>query len=131
MVMMLAVQSGRNLTERYDFRQNTNMNQEKAKKADKISKELLIKMLKRENELRLSKEILQKYETEAIKYYDNNSNNNKLFISQALNNLQKKVVNEFGFGPMDKNEEIYGLECLRSLWHYILMMNPLQMQQII
>ena len=114
--LMLAVQSGMNLTQTYNFKHDTNINNNKEKNAE-ISKKLLLKMLKRENELRLSKEILEKYEIEATKYYDNNEiyKNNKnqyVFISEVVNDLQKKVANEFGF--VDENEENYAINYLRS-----------------
>ena len=108
--LMLTVQSGMNLTERYDFKSPDNN--------VKIDKQLLIKMLKQENDLRLSTKIIEKYENEAIEYYDNIDPNrdclNKVFLSEVVNDLQKKVVNEFGFGSKNQNEEKYALEYLRS-----------------
>ena len=101
-IRMLAVQSGMNLTERHDFRQNANKLQ--------ISKELLIKMLTRENELRLSKETLQEYEDEAQRCYD--INDPKRHGLHIIDNLQKRVVNEFGF--VAPQEEMHALEYLRS-----------------
>ena len=116
MVMrMYAIQSGMNLTQRYNFKKKTNTKSTSNKKIDKA---LLLKMLKRENELRLSKAVLQEYEDEAVKYFDNDDPNRyslkKPFLGEVVNNLQKKVVNEFGFGPTNKNEEEYALEYLRS-----------------
>jgi len=67
--------------------------------------------------LRLSEDVIQKYEDEAVKYYDNNnlnqySLNNVYFAEKLQNNLQKQVVHEFGF--TDKMEEEYALKYLRS-----------------
>ena len=101
-VMMMAVNSGMNLEKRHDFRH--------VKNNLKIDRQLLIKMLQRENQLRLSEELMEQYEIEAKKWY--NKDDPKRFGLHVIDNLQKRVVNEFGF--ISPDQERYALEYLRS-----------------
>eukprot|EP01083_Nonionella_stella_P036667 100046_1 len=62
--MMLVIQSGMNLNKRYNFKTDSKNKIMRHTTKKKIDKKLLIKMLERENELRLSEEVIQKYENE-------------------------------------------------------------------
>jgi len=71
-------------------------------------------MLKRENEMRLSKEMLEILEEEACAYETDKHTcgNNEVFVPWSIVKYQKKLVQEFGYKT---NEEIdYALEMLRS-----------------
>eukprot|EP01084_Bolivina_argentea_P273651 466201_1 len=93
--LMLTKQSGRLLTTPYNYKMDMDMDMD----SDIIDRNILIKMLKRENELRLKKESLNKLEIEAIKYYENQSINDisEPFISDVFDKIQEKVCEEFGF----------------------------------
>jgi len=69
----------------------------------KIDRDTLLKMLKRETELRVSKEYVQKTEVEAQK---------GIFMFQATIDVQRQVVKEFGF--KGENGIRVGIETLRT-----------------
>ena len=84
-----------------------------------ITRDILIKMLKMENKLRLSAYYLNKLENQAITTYD--SNDEKMFILQTqtpfnmesiFDEIQCKVVNHFGFH--ESEHVLYALETLKS-----------------
>ena len=82
-----------------------------------ISKSKLIQMLKREDELRSSPKYLSLMEKEATTTYDNpnvniNASSNEVWLSRVLENIQRRVVNEFGY--VSEKEEQEGLEILRG-----------------
>ena len=84
---------------------------------DVINKSKLIKMLQREDELRSSQKYLELMEKEATSTYDNGDlsdpslKNHHVWLSKVLENIQIRVVNEFGYLD-DKEQE--GLEILRG-----------------
>jgi len=93
------------------------MARERPNSCEEITRDMLLKMLKRENELRLSKETLDELEKESLNY-DNEeededvSTSNDVFIPMSLIKCQEKVVKEFGYKT---NEEMnYAIEQIRS-----------------
>ena len=95
-----------------------------------ITRDILLSMLKRENELRLSDKVLDMLEREVsiehknenyyrdAEYNDCNcvydASKNLVFTSQVIKNLQKQVISEFGYNINDKNILNYCLEILHS-----------------
>ena len=117
---MLAVTSGRSLLQPYNYNlMNKNEKTQElllSKYKQLINKKTLISMLKMEQELRTSDKYIQLLEKEAIETYDHPDKsseyyNNKVWLSDVLENIQHYVVNKFGF--INQYESI-GLEILRS-----------------
>jgi len=104
-VMMMANQSGRNLFDMYSSNKIRN----------KPDKKLLLNMLKYENELRLSDEFMNDLENEALNTYEI-PKYNQIWVSNVIENMQIKVVKQFGF-KSDKEIE-YGLHILRCAGYY-------------
>jgi hypothetical protein len=80
-----------------------------------INREILLKMLQRENELRLSQETLDLLEKEAQENYSSFLPNSEYvigFISPVFENLQRRVVYEFGY--VNDASMKYALYMLRS-----------------
>ncbi|ETO22704.1 deiodinase [Reticulomyxa filosa] len=99
------------------------MERECPETCEKITRDVLLQMLKRENELRLSKEALEEIEMES-REYDGNDNENesnknkkeheneKVHIPMSIMKWQERVVREFGY---ESNDEVnYALQTLRS-----------------
>jgi len=114
MTRMLAAVNGRC---NFDF-YSPLMTRERPESCQEITRELLIKMLKRENDLRLSKEILEAVEKESSEYEEIEScSTDKLTYAQphALSTIvqcQEKVAQEFGYKTSD--EISYAVQILRS-----------------
>jgi len=110
MALMLAAMNGRSNFNLY----SASKVKECPVSCEKITREKLLKMLKRENEMRLSKEMLEILEEEACAYETDKHTcgNNEVFVPWSIVKYQKKLVQEFGYKT---NEEIdYALEMLRS-----------------
>ena len=109
------------------------------KNVQAITRDKLLSMLKRENEIRLSDKTLRMLENEVTTdvdadvndinistldedlllhtdlMYDNASSTSKLvFKSNVFENIQKQVIGEFGYNVNNEEELNYGLEMLRS-----------------
>jgi len=116
MALMLATMNGRN---NFDF-YTPLMKRDCPENCEEITREKLLKMLKRENEMRLSKEMLEILEKDACAFENNSdccSNNNtcnleQVYIPWPIEECQEKVVKEFGY---ESEEEVkYALQMLRS-----------------
>lgn len=85
------------------------------KTCQEITREKLLKMLKRENEIRLSPEMLETLEMEARAFEDeelDESSYNQVHIPWSIVKCQEKAVEEFGY---KSNAEMnYALQMLRS-----------------
>jgi len=85
------------------------------KTCQEITREKLLKMLKRENEIRLSSEMLEILEMEARAFEDeelDESSCNQVHIPWSIVKCQEKAVEEFGY---KSNAEMnYALQMLRS-----------------
>jgi len=85
------------------------------KSCEPITRERLLKMLQRENEMRLSKELLEALESESCKYENatcNNYNERQVYLPQCIVNYQENLVKEFGYkSDIEMN---YALDLLRS-----------------
>ncbi|ETO01289.1 hypothetical protein RFI_36155 [Reticulomyxa filosa] len=80
-----------------------------------ITRETLLKMLKRENEIRLGKEMLDCLEDESSQYERTKKlgeSSNEVFIPWSIETFQKKVVHEFGYKT--DTEVTYALQMLRA-----------------
>jgi len=83
-----------------------------------ITREILLKMLKRENEVRFSKEMLESFEKESLDYEENscandaNSSTMNAFVPRTIEQFQRKVVQEFGY--KSDTECSYAIQMLRS-----------------
>jgi len=85
---------------------------ERPEHCEEITREVLLKMLKRENEIRLSKEVLEIFEKEACAYENNEDSEKQVFIPLSIVQCQENVVKEFNY---KSNDEItYALHMLRS-----------------
>jgi len=117
LVLMLAAMNGRC---NFDF-YSPLMVRECPEDSEEITRDTLLKMLKRENELRLSKDTLEALEMEARaleekKNFGTGSKNdilcNTIYIPRSIVECQEKVANEFGYKT---NEAMnYALQMLRS-----------------
>jgi len=93
------------------------MVRERPENCEEITRDRLLKMLKRENEIRLSKEALDALEMEARDFEENEEIGcrtlcNKVHIPQSIVECQEKLVKEFGYRT---NEQMnYALQMLRS-----------------
>jgi len=80
-----------------------------------ITRDILLKMLKRENEIRLSKDTLDSLEMEACTFEENEDIGilcNTVYMSRSIVECQEKAVKEFGYKT---NEQMnYALQMLRS-----------------
>jgi len=84
-----------------------------------ITRDTLVKMLKRENEMRLSKEMLEALEMETHAYEEQekrcqkkNTSDNQAHIPWSIAQCQEKLVKEFGYKT--SAEISYALQTLRS-----------------
>jgi len=79
---------------------------------EEITREVLVKILKRENEIRLSKQALESLERESCEYENNKMERSQLFIPWSIEQCQIQAVKEFGY---KSNDEIdYAIQMLRS-----------------
>ena len=90
-----------------------------------ITRDVLLSMLRRENELRLSGKVLKMLEDEVTVEYNNkdyyhfqdvvyDASNTLVFTSNVVQNVQKQVMSEFGYNVNDKKVLDYCLEMLHS-----------------
>jgi len=90
---------------------------ERPENCDEITREKLVRMLKRENEVRLSEEMLNKLEKETSEYEDGPKCIDKVSCNQphmpwSIAQCQEMVVQEFGYKTTA--EISYALQMLRS-----------------
>ena len=111
MARMITEQSGRDLLELYQGNGQSLRNFVDSSKI--IDRDLLVKMLKYENKVRLMKDNLIALENEALNTYENEDTNvDTVWVSDVIERIQRDVVKEFGY--VSDIEIEYALNILRS-----------------
>mmetsp|Transcript_50184 Transcript_50184/g.61566 ORF Transcript_50184/g.61566 Transcript_50184/m.61566 type:complete len:239 (-) Transcript_50184:472-1188(-) len=111
MARMITEQSGRDLLELYQGNGQLLRNFVDSSKI--IDRDLLVKMLKYENKVRLMKDNLIALENEALNTYENEDTNvDTVWVSDVIERIQRDVVEEFGY--VSDIEIEYALNVLRS-----------------